>query len=77
MKSGSKPMIRRNFLKKGFTSSALIAVVPLKKLISFRAFFADSRIKSKTNPSAESQEKFSEVVRRYGSEFGDIHVDNI
>ena len=77
MKSGSKPMMRRNFLKKGVTSSTLLAALPLKKLISFRAFFSDSCLKPEPNPSAESQERFLEVVQKYGSELGDIHVDNI
>ncbi len=77
MKNGSKAMMRRNFLKKGVTSGALIAVLPLKKLISFRAFYSDSCLKPEPDPSAESKERFLEVVLKYGSEFGGIHVDNI
>ena len=77
MKSGSKPMMRRNFLKKGAASGALIAVLPLKKLISSRVFCSDSRLKPEPDPSAESQERLLEVVRKYRSELGGIHVDNI
>lgn len=77
MKNGSKPMMRRNFLKKGVASSALLAALPLKKLISFRALFSDSHLKPKPDPSAESQERYLEVVLKYGSELGGIHVDNI
>jgi len=77
MRSGSKPMMRRNFLKKGFASGAFIVVLPLKKLISFRAFYSDSHLKPEPDPSAESQERLLEVVQKYGSELGGIHVDNI
>ena len=77
MKNGSKAMMRRKFLKKGVTSGALIAVFPLKKLISFQAFYSDSCLKPEPDPSAESQERFLEVVLKYGSELGGIHADNI
>ncbi len=77
MKRGSKPIMRRHFLKTGIARGALIAALPLGKLISSRAFYSDSLLKSQPNLSVESKERLLEVVLKYESEFGGIRVDDI
>ena len=72
MKDHSKPVMRREFLTTGLVGATLLAILPVKKLF----LFSNAWIRSSANQSHMSNKKLEEIIRKYGSEFGNIFPEN-
>lgn len=73
MKSYSKPIKRRKFLRTGIVGGVAGAAIPLWKLSSFSTLSSDSFINTGCKLSNESVERIIEISLKYGSEFAGVH----
>jgi hypothetical protein len=71
----NKPIKRRKFLGTGLAGGAVIAALPIRKLLSFPVPFSDACLKPDHNLPKEHHERLLETALKYGAEFGEVSVE--
>lgn len=65
-------MKRRKFLKTGLSGSALMAALPMSKLVSTN--WSDITTRKKTESPPPSKRLLKKLSLKYGSEFGNVMI---
>jgi hypothetical protein len=65
-------MKRRKFLKTGLSGSALVAALPMRKLVAIN--HPDISTNKNTEPVPPSLRLLNKLSRKYGGEFGNVMI---